>query len=153
MEWEGKKLLMHSLNDFECNTEVVYREHLVKRENDKLAANSREAAAKELPPDQQVARAERQARAMPTNLDVAPLSSQADLYPKLNPRVATNLDHIEYPGRRQAEISRWRRSWTLNPCSTHCLSWVPNQANCWVPSPVPHQTPLQGRQDLRQCRT
>ena len=81
VEWEGQKLLMCSLNDLECNTEVVYQECLVKRENDKLAADSREAAAKELPPDRQVACAERQARAMPTNPDVAPLSSQADLYP------------------------------------------------------------------------
>ena len=53
----------------------------MKRENDKLAANSREAAAKELPPDRQAAHAERQARATPMNPDVAPLSSQADLYP------------------------------------------------------------------------
>ena len=50
-EWEGQKLLMCSLNDLECNTEVIYRERLVKRENDKLAADSREAAAKELLPD------------------------------------------------------------------------------------------------------
>ena len=53
----------------------------MKRENDKLVADSREAATKELPPDRQVARAERQTRATPTNPDVAPLSSQADLYP------------------------------------------------------------------------
>ena len=26
VEWEGQKLLTHSLNDLECNTEVVYRE-------------------------------------------------------------------------------------------------------------------------------
>ena len=44
-------------------------------------ADSREAAAKELPPERQVAHAERQARAMPTNLDIAPVSSQAALYP------------------------------------------------------------------------
>ena len=74
-EWEGQKLLMYSLNDLEHNTEVVYQEHLVKRENDKLVADSREAAAKELPPDRQAARAERQARAMSMNPDVAPLSS------------------------------------------------------------------------------
>ena len=51
VEWEGQKLLTQSLNDLEHNTEVVYQERLVKRENDKLAANSREAAVKELPPD------------------------------------------------------------------------------------------------------
>ena len=50
-EWEGQKLLMRSLNDLERNTEVIYRECLMKRENHELAADSREAAAKELPPD------------------------------------------------------------------------------------------------------
>ena len=80
-EWEGQKLLTHSLNDLEYNSEVVYWEHLVKRENDKLVADSREAATKELPPDRQVARAERQAQALSMNPDVAPLSSQAALYP------------------------------------------------------------------------
>ena len=72
---------MQSLNDLERNTEVVYREHLIRRENDKLMADSREAAAKELLPERQAARAERQARAMPTNPDVAPMSSQVALYP------------------------------------------------------------------------
>ena len=46
MEWEGQKLLMCSLNDLERNTEVVYQERLVKRENDKLVADSREATLK-----------------------------------------------------------------------------------------------------------
>ena len=50
-EWESQKLLTHSLNDLERNTEVVYWERLMKRENDKLVADSREATAKELPPD------------------------------------------------------------------------------------------------------
>ena len=77
VEWEAQKLLTRLLDDLECNTEVVYREHLMKRENDKLMADSREAAAKELPPERQVAHAERQARTMPTNPDVAPVSSQA----------------------------------------------------------------------------
>ena len=72
---------MRSLNDLEHNTEVVYWECLVKRENDKLMADSREAAVKELPPERQAAHAERQTRAMPTNPDVAPVSSQAALYP------------------------------------------------------------------------
>ena len=61
VEWEGQKLLTHSLNNLERNTEVVYQECLVKRENDKLVADSRESAAKELLPDQQAAHAERQA--------------------------------------------------------------------------------------------
>ena len=41
----------------------------------------------------------------------------------------------------------------LNPCLTHCLGWDPNQANCWVPSPAPHWTPLWGQQDPRHRRT
>ena len=61
VEWEGQKLLTRSLNDLEHNTEVVYWERLVKMENDKLVADSREAATKELPPDQEAACAERQA--------------------------------------------------------------------------------------------
>ena len=60
-EWEGQKLLTCSLNNLERNTEVVYWDCLVKRENDKLAADSREATAKELPPDRQAAHAEQQA--------------------------------------------------------------------------------------------
>ena len=59
-EWENQKLLMRSLNDLEHNTEEIYRECLVKRENE-LAANSRETAAKELPPDRQAIHAEQQA--------------------------------------------------------------------------------------------
>ena len=55
----------------------VYGERIVKREMDQLVANSREAAMKELLPDRQAAR---QARAMPSNPDVAPVSSQAALY-------------------------------------------------------------------------
>ena len=46
----------------------------------KLIADSREAAAKELPPERQAAHAERQAQAMPRNPEVAPVSSQAALY-------------------------------------------------------------------------
>ena len=57
-KWEGHKLLMRSLNDLEHNTEVIYQESLMKRENDELTANSREATAKELLPDRQVAHAE-----------------------------------------------------------------------------------------------
>ena len=50
-EWEAQKLLTRSLNDLEWNTEVVYWECLIKRENNQLMADSREAAAKELLPE------------------------------------------------------------------------------------------------------
>ena len=57
-KWEGQKLLTCSLNNLEHNTEVIYRECLMKRENDELVANSRETTAKELQPDRQAACAE-----------------------------------------------------------------------------------------------
>ena len=60
---------------------MAYWERLVKRAEDKAVADSREAAAKELLPDQQAARMERQAPATPTNPDVTPVTSQAALYP------------------------------------------------------------------------
>ena len=81
MEWEAQKSLMHSLSNLECDTEVIYRAHLIKRQDDKEVADSREATAKQLPSEQQVAHMERQARAMPMNLDVAPVRSQTALYP------------------------------------------------------------------------
>ena len=65
----------------------------------------------------------------------------------------TNLDHTERPGRRQTESTCWRRNWMRNLCSTHCLGWDPSLANHWVPSPVPCQTPLLGRQYPRHCCT
>ena len=80
-EWEAQKSQACSLNDLECDTEVIYRARLIKRQDDKDIANSREAASKQLPPEQQAAHAERQARAMRTNLDAAPVRSQAALYP------------------------------------------------------------------------
>ena len=72
---------MRSLSDLERDTKVVYQARLIKRQDDKEVADSREAAMKELPPERQAAHAERQARAMPMNLDAAPIRSQATLYP------------------------------------------------------------------------
>ena len=80
-EWEAQKSLTHPLNDLECDTKVIYWARLIKRQEDKEVADSREAAVKQLLPERQVARVERQARATPTNLDVAPVRSQAALYP------------------------------------------------------------------------
>ena len=81
MEWEAQKSLTCSLNYLECDTEVIYQAHLIKRQDDKEAADSREAAAKQLLPERQVALMERQAWAMPMNPDAAPARSQATLYP------------------------------------------------------------------------
>ena len=50
-EWEAQKSLMHSLNDLEHNTKVIYRARLIKRQEDMEVADSREAAAKQLLPE------------------------------------------------------------------------------------------------------
>ena len=81
MEWEAQKSLTCSLSDLERDTEVIYWACLIKRQEDKEVADSREAVAKQLPPEWQVARAERQAPATPMNPDTAPVRSQATLYP------------------------------------------------------------------------
>ena len=51
MEWESQKSLTCSLSDLEHDTEVVYRACLIKRQDDKEVADSREAAAKQPPPE------------------------------------------------------------------------------------------------------
>ena len=50
-EWEAQKFQAAVLNDLERDTEVVYRAHVIKRQNDKARANSKEAATQELLPE------------------------------------------------------------------------------------------------------
>ena len=72
---------MRPLSDLKRDTEVIYQLCLVKRWAKKEAADDREAATKQLPPEWQAARMERQGQAMPTKLDIAPAGLQAALYP------------------------------------------------------------------------
>ena len=51
-EWEAQKCQTTTLNDPERDTEVVYRARVIKRQDNKARANSKEAAAEELPPEQ-----------------------------------------------------------------------------------------------------
>ena len=46
-EWEQEC----ALNDLERDTEVVYRACIIRRQEDKLIADSKEAAAQDLPPE------------------------------------------------------------------------------------------------------
>ena len=48
-EWAKQKEQECTLNDLERDTEVVYRARLIRRQEDKLLADSKEAAAKDLP--------------------------------------------------------------------------------------------------------
>ena len=60
-EWTEQKEQECALNDLERDTEVVYRACIIRRQEDKLIADSKEAAAKNLLPERQAARAERTA--------------------------------------------------------------------------------------------
>ena len=80
-EWAEQKEQACALNDLERDTEVVYRARIIRRQEDKILANSKEAAAKDLPPERQAARAERQASAMPRKDGVSSTSMSATLYP------------------------------------------------------------------------
>ena len=49
-EWEAQKFRAVALNDLKQDTEAVYRARVIKKQDDKAYANSKEAAAQELPP-------------------------------------------------------------------------------------------------------
>ena len=80
-EWAEQKEQECALNDLERDTEVVYRARIIRRQEDKLLADSKEAAANDLPPERQAARAERQAGAMPSEDGVSSTSMSTTLYP------------------------------------------------------------------------
>ena len=80
-EWAEQKEQECTLNNLERDTEVVYRACIIRMQEDKALANSKEAAAKDLLPKQQVARTERQASAMPRKDGMSSTSMSATLYP------------------------------------------------------------------------
>ena len=80
-EWAEQKEQECALNDLERDTEVVYRACIIRMQKDKLLANSKEAAAKDLLPERRAARAERQAGAMPRRDGVSSTSMSTNLYP------------------------------------------------------------------------
>ena len=68
------------LNDLERETEVVHQDHIIKRQDDKERADSKEAAAEELPPERCAARAEKQACTTPTKVDMSLTNAGVPLY-------------------------------------------------------------------------
>ena len=80
-EWTEQKEQECALNDLERDTEVVYRARIIRRQEDKLITDSKEAAAKNLPPERRAARLERQAGTTPRKIDVSSTSMSATLYP------------------------------------------------------------------------
>ena len=80
-EWAEQKEQECALNDLERDTEVVYRACIIRRQEDKLVTNSKEAAAKDLLPERWAARAERQAGATPRKDGMSSTSMSTTLYP------------------------------------------------------------------------
>ena len=80
-EWAEQKEQECALNDLERDTEVVYRARIIRRQEDKLLTDSKEAAAKDLPPERRAARAERRAVATPRKDGVSSTSMSTTLYP------------------------------------------------------------------------
>ena len=79
-EWEAQKSRLCQLGTLEHDTKIVYHWHLTKRQAKLEAAESREAAAKQLPLEWQAAHAERQAWAMPMKTDILPAQLESSLY-------------------------------------------------------------------------
>ena len=80
-EWADQKEEDCTLNDLERDMEVVYLASIIKMQEDKLRADKKEADAKELPPDRQAARAQRQVNTTPRQDGVSSTSASATLYP------------------------------------------------------------------------
>ena len=123
-EWAEQKEQECTLNDLERDTEVVYRARIIRRQEDKLLADSKEAAAKDLPPEQRAAHAERQASAMPRKDGVSSTSMSTTLYPdwvlsRAGKRTSPDTpNHTGRLGRAPADASPWRRNWMPPLCST-----------------------------------
>ena len=96
-EWAEQKGQECALNNLERDTEVVYRTRIIRRQEDKLLADSKEAAAKDLPPERRAAHAERQASAMPRKDGVSSTSMSTTLYPDWVLRRAGKRTSPEWP--------------------------------------------------------
>ena len=80
-EWEAQKSQPCQLGALEHDTKIIYHWHLTKRQAEIEAAEGREAAAKQLPPEWQAAHVERQVWAMSVKMDVMPVQLESSLYP------------------------------------------------------------------------
>ena len=80
----------------------MYRAHVIKKQDDKARADSKEAAAQELQPERWAARTERQASAMPTKVDVSSTNAGVPLYPNWIERNKTKPAGCDTPRLYQA---------------------------------------------------
>ena len=80
-EWEAQKTHLYQLGPLEHDTELTYHRHLIKRQVEMDAADSREEEAKKLPPEHQAACEQWQRQATPVWMDVCPAGMEGSLYP------------------------------------------------------------------------
>ena len=80
-EWEAQKSQPCQLGALEHDIEIIYHRHLTKRQAEMDAMNSREKAAKQLPPKQQATQEERRVQAMPVRRDIVLAGLENALYP------------------------------------------------------------------------
>ena len=80
-EWEAQKTCPYQLGPLEHNTKLAFHRHLIKRQAEMDAADSREDEAKKLPPKHQAAHEQQQRQAMPVWMDVCPAGMEGSLYP------------------------------------------------------------------------
>ena len=115
-EWEAQKYHTMGLNDLEHETEVVYRDRIISRQDAKERADSKEAAAQELPLDRRAAQAERQACMTPTKVDADVSSTNAGvpLYPNWVVRSTTKPTSQDVPTHYRAPREDVTRTLTLS---------------------------------------
>ena len=143
MEWEAQKCRMGALNDLERDTEVVYQACIMKRQEDKAIADSKEAAVKELPPERQAAHMERQASTTPTKADTTSTSMGATLYPDWIMRSKTKPTGRDVPRPYRVPREDAGRDLTLeeeldaasvfNPLQPASQSSQPDPQHCSMP--------------------
>ena len=80
-KWAEQKQQGCPLNNLERDTEVVYRACIIRMQEDKVLTDSKEAAARDLPPERWAACTERQAGTMPRKDSMSSTSMSATLYP------------------------------------------------------------------------
>ena len=96
-EWEAQEYRTAGLNDLERETELVYWDCVLTKRDDKECADSKEAAAQELPPERHATRVERQACTMPTKVDVSSTNARVPLYPNWVVRCSTKPPSHDAP--------------------------------------------------------
>ena len=115
----------------------------MKRQEDKAIADSKEAAAKELPPERQAAHAERQAGTTPTKADATSTSTGAALYPDWIMRSKTKPTGRDTPRPYRAPKEDANRDLTLeeeldaasvfDPLQLASQSSQPDTQHCSMP--------------------